>query len=341
MAFWLLLTVLMTCAVSSYISFEDYKAKYGKVYHPSEERYRMNVLKHNLRMINDHNNGQNGWKLGVNHLSDLSPREFRRILGTRVNFREYRRHDLSQRCRLHTLVLPEIADWREKGVLTPVKNQGLCGSCWAFSAVEGVESHHVIARRNQGSYAGLIELSEQQILDCTVIPGGGGCDGGYEDSAYETMMKRGASTEWTYPYMSFFGDRYSCNATRTRPVVQVANFEVLPPNSYNNMVSALASVGPIEVVVDASEWSAYESGIFDGCSKSTVELNHAVQLVGMGKEGNVEYWIVRNSWGVEWGEQGFIRLLKSSNFTCGRQEGVKVCGTCGILYRGNYPVVKL
>lgn len=235
--------------------------------------------------------------------------------------------------------LPTDIDWRREGVVTPVKNQGHCGSCWAFSAAEGIESQYSILTKNNVS-SKLMELSEQQILDCTSIPGGGGCKGGAEEYAYATIIQMGGlSVEWTYPYISFYGKDYQCDKTKYKPLVKLSDYRDLQINSYSSLITSLAKVRPIQVSVDASTWSSYSSGIFDGCDKTNVELNHAVQLVGIGVDDDtgLEYWLVRNSWG----EDGYIRLLKNSNYTCGQMHGFKVCGTCGIQFRGVYPIVKV
>jgi cathepsin L len=359
-----ILTILYACGISDDTAFEKYKMRYRKIYHPttrynqrfentlvfstqrifdpSEEEHRATIFDYNIHMIKNHNERNTTWKLGINYLSDLSFSDRRKILGTRIEFLANNDYYMLQNSTLISskmLMNSTNIDWREKGVITPIKNQGMCGSCWAFSAIEGIESHYVIARRKQKPYTELVELSVQHVLDCTFISDGGGCYNGYESSAYRTVMKNGASSEWTYPYMSFFGDEYKCNITRIQPIVRISNFNVIPSNNYSAMVDALLKIGPIAVVVDASEWFSYESGIFDGCDKNYVDINHSVQLVGMGTEGKLEYWIVRNSWGTEWGEQGYIRLLKNNNFTCGERDGIKICGTCGILYQGTYPII--
>ena len=298
------LTILLAitlCNCSTDISFQDYKIKYDKIYAPYEEEYRMKLFHDNLHEINIHNTHGRQWKVGINHLSDRSPQEIRKMLGARVIFRKEQL--VTEQV---TVNVPNKIDWRTEGVVTPVKNQGHCGSCWAFSAAEGIESQYsILTKRNLSSR--LMELSEQEILDCTKIPDAGGCQGGLEEYAYKRIISSGGlSGEWTYPYTSFYGVNNKCDKERIRPLVKLSDYKVLPTNSYNNLILALNKIGPIQVAVDATTWSSYESGIFNGCNKETVQLNHAVQLVGIGIDDNtgVEYWIIRNSWGVEWGENG-------------------------------------
>lgn len=248
--------------------------------------------------------------------------------------------------------IPENIDWRNHNIITPVKNQGHCGSCYSFSAAQSVESYYALA-------TGKLEtLSEQQILDCSPDPkhcgGFGGCGGSTEENAFKHIIRMGGlSAEWTYPYVSYFGQNFECNLTKVKPKAKISDYVKLPLNDYEAMIYHVGTKGPLSVSVDATEWFRYSEGIFNGCNQTTPDLNHAVQLVGYGnltEEG--EYWIVRNSWGPDWGENGYIRLYKSPRYTCGidvtPQNGdacdgdnnpITVCGTCGILYSGVYPIV--
>jgi len=164
------------------------------------------------------------------------------------------------------------------------------------------------------------------------------------------------SSECTYPYQSYQGNNFNqCgfNASLTPPQTpDLEKIALLNPNEYEPLVQAVANIGPISISVDASTWSEYESGIFNGCNQTTPDINHAVQLVGYGYEHNDEYWLVRNSWAPSWGEDGYIKLYKSSKVVCGVDvtpldgsgcingpANVTVCGTCGILYEPAYPVL--
>ena len=262
-------------------------------------------------------------------------------------------------------LLPAAVDWRAKGVVTAVKNQGGCGSCWAFAATEAVESAFAIA-------TGRLEvLSEQQVLDCTPNPlecgGDGGCAGGTPELAFARMADLGGlASEWAYPYMSYDGQgvgpcRAAGNVTKggAPPLAAVVGFEQLPSNEAAPVLRALAERGPLAVNVDASAWFSYESGVFTGCAKATEDIDHAVVVVGYGTDAasGLDYYLVRNSWSTAWGEAGYMRLLRQPGAPrCAADvtpfdgsdcrdvpdpvQAVTVCGECGILYDVSYPLVK-
>jgi len=250
--------------------------------------------------------------------------------------------------------LPLSIDWRDRNVVTPVKDQGMCGSCWAFASTETLESHYAI------STGILQELSEQNILDCVKNPnqcgGSGGCEGGTAELAYSTILVndwKGLMSEWYYPYTSHSGkNQPNClfNVTHVQSVIN--GFEVLPSNKYDPLLAAIATVGPLAISVDAGTWDSYESGIYNGCNQTHPDIDHAVQLVGYGTDAKLgDYWLVRNSWTPFWGEKGYIRLARSSKVVCGidlnPEDGTgcsgagpqNVCGTCGILFDVSYPIV--
>jgi len=243
-----------------------------------------------------------------------------------------------------------VVDWRTKDVISSVKDQGQCGSCWSFGTSETVESYMALATGQ------LSDLSEQQILDCTPNPndcgGTGGCGGGTAELAYARIMQLGGlATEWTYPYISYFGKDYPCHYGSDTPAFAViSKFYRLPKNEYAPVLAHLATSGPLAINVDASSWSKYESGVFDGCNNTNPDIDHVVQLVGYGTDDALgPYWLVRNSWSAAWGESGYIRLRRYSTQICGEDlvpgDGtgcnggpaiVKVCGNCGILYDTSY-----
>nr|2PNS_A Chain A, Ervatamin-C, a papain-like plant cysteine protease [Tabernaemontana divaricata]2PNS_B Chain B, Ervatamin-C, a papain-like plant cysteine protease [Tabernaemontana divaricata]2PRE_A Chain A, Ervatamin-C [Tabernaemontana divaricata]2PRE_B Chain B, Ervatamin-C [Tabernaemontana divaricata] len=205
--------------------------------------------------------------------------------------------------------LPEQIDWRKKGAVTPVKNQGKCGSCWAFSTVSTVESINQIRTGN------LISLSEQQLVDCNKK--NHGCKGGAFVYAYQYIIDNGGiDTEANYPYKAVQGP---CRAAKK--VVRIDGYKGVPHCNENALKKAVASQ-PSVVAIDASskQFQHYKSGIFSGpCG---TKLNHGVVIVGYWKD----YWIVRNSWGRYWGEQGYIRMKR-----------VGGCGLCGIARLPYYP----
>nr|BBJ29174.1 papain family cysteine protease containing protein [Acanthamoeba castellanii] len=349
-------------------SFDRYVVEFNKAYASDDEvASRRAIFESRLAAIKAHNrDASKSWKQGVNQLTDRSEAEIRQLLGynkgvaaglaprgglqwesawTGLN-------EIAQKMRVAAI---NHVDWREKGVISPVKDQGQCGSCWTFGSSETLESYWALATGQ------LPILSEQHILDCIPNPdqcgGTGGCAGGTAELVYRALMTQssGLASEWTYPYRSYWGEAFQCsfNTTRTPVVAKVKNYVVLPSNKYDPVIEALTTTGPLVINVDVSSWHAYESGVFDGCNQTNPDINHVVQLVGYGtdaKEG--DYWLVRNSWSPVWGEKGYIRLKRRSNPICGidlkPSDGtgckggpatVTVCGECGLLYDVSYPVV--
>jgi len=201
-------------------------------------------------------------------------------------------------------------------------------------------------------------LSEQQILDCTPNPndcgGTGGCGGGTVELAYAQIQKMGGlSTEADYPYISGGGDSQACQTATIQPVAKISGYVNLPTNKLAPILQHLSTKGPLAISVDAGSWSGYGGGVFDGCDQQNPDLDHVVQLVGAGNDPSIgDYWLVRNSWSSDWGENGYIRLRRTQELRCGvdtsPQDGdgcnggpstVTVCGTCGILYDALYPTV--
>jgi cathepsin L len=248
--------------------------------------------------------------------------------------------------------LPKSVDWREADIVTAVKDQGHCGSCWAFASTAVIESH--VAK----STGLLFDLSVQQMAMCAPNPnhcgGTGGCAGSTAEIAFDYVTKSdGLYQEYQYSYSSYYGKDYECTIPTGNPVATINGYVQLPENNYAALMNAVAELGPMAISVDASAWSAYESGVFDGCNQKNPDIDHAVTLVGYGSEGGKDFWLVRNSWSPAWGVQGYIKVLRTSDeegrcgsditpqdgTACeGDDEPVKVCGTCGILYDSAYPL---
>jgi len=290
--------------------------------------------------------------------SDWTNEEFGRLLGYKPGSWDFKnsmlRRKIPYEAKRKMEDLPSSIDWRVHipPVLTPVKDQGNCGSCWTFGATETVESVWALK-------TGVVsEFSEQQILSCTPNPndcgGTGGCGGGTAELAFQSVMDYGGiASEWTYPYLSYQAKNFTCAFSKeTPPVGKITNYTLLPHNQYEPIMQTIVD-HPLAITVDASLWSDYEGGIFNGCNQSYPHLDHIVQLVGYGSESGSDYWIVRNSWNPSWGENGYIRLLRhGNNDTCGidlwPQDGtacnggppnITVCGTCGILYDVSFPYI--
>jgi len=338
-------------------SFEQWKEEFRKVYPAHEEQFRKELFETKLNDIIRHNRNPHAtWKKGVNHLSAHTNEEFKKLLGYKKSITHARRAAEAQTFPEEQVKMGDWADWidwRVKNIISDVKDQGGCGSCWTFATAESVESYWAL------STGQLAVLSEQQILDCTPNPqhccGTGGCAGGTTEIAFEQIIQMGGlSSEWTYPYLSYQGSNFNCsfNVNTTAPFATVSSYTLLPPNQYTPIMDAVQN-GPLAISVDASAWGDYELGVFNGCNNTYPDIDHAVQLVGYGTDDTYgDYWLVRNSWSPNWGENGYIRIGRSSNITCGVDihpfDGIAcdganstavVCGNCGILYDVTYPTI--
>ncbi|XP_074582651.1 oryzain alpha chain-like [Curcuma longa] len=288
------------------------------------DEYRFEVFKENLRLVEEHNaaadRGEHAFRLGMNRFADLTNEEFRaRFLGSFSRLRRSVSRKISSRYRLREGDdLPDSIDWREKGAVVAVKDQDPCGDCWAFSTVAAVEGINQIATGN------LISLSEQELLDCDT--GNDGCDGGRMDVAFEFIINNGGiNSEENYPYTAKQG---TCDTNKENAhVVSIDSYEDVPSNDEKSLQKAVANQ-PVSVGIEAGDnFKLYDSGIYTGdCG---TDLDHAVTIVGYGTENGKDYWIVKNSWGEDWGESGYIRMERNI---------AQSSGKCGIAMDASYPV---
>ncbi|KAN0009255.1 hypothetical protein ACTFIU_006530 [Dictyostelium citrinum] len=206
---------------------------------------------------------------------------------------------------------PNSIDWRLYNKVNLVKNQGSCGSCYAFSAVAALESHYAI-RNNR-----MIDLSEQNLVDCTVKYGNGGCNGGWMHTCFKYVVENGGiNQQHNYPYKGRVGEcTYDYKDTSSR----ISNFVIIPRNDENALADAVAAVGPVSIAYDAStvEFMYYKGGIYHSKDCQRTRTTHAVLVVGYGSENGVDYWILKNSWGPGWGERGFFRMRRNTGNQCG------------------------
>jgi len=245
-------------------------------------------------------------KFGITKFADLTEEEFgQRYLG----YKKTSQSEALPTGQIAVGALPSSLDWRTKGAVSPIKNQEQCGSCWAFSATEGVESAYFLAKKK------MYELSPQQIVSCD--QNDDGCDGGDLPTAFGYVQQSGLETGKSYPYTSGGGDTGPCNYDASLVVVHISGFSYATTTGNETaMQVAMITHGPLSVCVDASTWQYYTTGIIThGCGDS---LDHCVQIVGWNVDTsrNIPYWIVRNSWGTDWGLNGYLWVERNKD-ECG------------------------
>jgi C1A family cysteine protease len=276
----------------------------------------------NTLFIKEHNLKNLSYKVGINQFIDreyineyyIKTENHSLIINEDNNYNEYEYEYNNE-------LIPKEYDWRNKNKVSSVKNQGDCGSCWSFSATGAVES--IWAIKNNILY----NLSEQELVDCSFK--NNGCNGGSMDYAFEYIINNGLCINNSYPYI---GNQNTCNKDNCQSVVSLSNYSDIKSND-EKLLKRIVYHQPVSVAIQANKRSfqLYKKGIYSDLQCGT-ELDHGVLLVGYGYDNNynMKYWIIKNSWGSEWGENGYIRILRDID----DQRGL-----CGIAMQPSIPII--
>jgi C1A family cysteine protease len=307
-------------AYSLYPSFAKWSLLNNRFYEPTERDYREAVYLSNIRTIKEHNAGNHGWKMAVNKFADLTAEEFSLSYASGGYVPHYNNTNTMG---VASMALPASVNWTAQGAVTPVKNQEQCGSCWSFSSTGAVEGAWFIKNNT------LVSLSEQQLVDCSTAEGNQGCNGGLMDYAFEYIIKNnGITLESAYPYTATGPN--TCAANGKPVAATLSGYKDVPVNSETALMTAIVQQ-PVSVAVEADQnvFQFYSSGVMD--SACGTQLDHGVLAVGYGTLGGKDYYLVKNSWGADWGAQGYILLARGAKFN--------PSGQCGIQMAASYPIV--
>jgi len=307
------------------VSFSDFMTQAGKTYATREELVlRRGIFASNVAKIEAHNldfaAGRTSFEMGVNAFADMTAAEWKADYASGYRAKEKRSVNVQTSMLLTPKsALPTSVDWEAAGAVTPVKDQGQCGSCWAFSTTGATEGAAFI------STGKLTSISEQQLVDCSGAEGNQGCNGGLMDYGFQYIIdNKGIGSEASYPYTAADG---TCK--KVASVTTITSFTDVPTGSETALLTAIVQQ-PIAVAVEADQdsFQLYKGGVMTAACGSN--LDHGVLAVGYGTDTGKDYYKVKNSWGATWGEKGYIRLGRGASF--GKN------GQCGIQMDPSFPV---
>jgi C1A family cysteine protease len=306
--------------------FTNFQEKFAKKYGSMEElETRFSIFRKNLIGILAHNADiHQNFTLGVNQFTDLTPEEFRAqyVSGMQGSLTGYGCKSFSS----SASGSPASLDWRTKGAVTSVKDQGQCGSCWTFSSTGAIEGAWALAKGQ------LIDLSEQELVDCAtgISYGSHGCNGGQMDGAFKFVIENGQCSLASYPYTSGVtktgGSCQKCSA-----VAHISSCADVKANDQISLKGAVAQQ-PVSIAIEADTryFQSYSGGVLDSTQCGT-NLDHGVLIAGYGSENGKDYWLVKNSWGTSWGDNGYVKIARSSS--------TNDPGICGIAMMPSFPIV--
>ncbi|XP_072021132.1 LOW QUALITY PROTEIN: digestive cysteine proteinase 2-like [Amphiura filiformis] len=297
--------------------WEMWKDHHSKKYEDKHSELKRRLIwEENFKAINlhnlEHSLGMHTFTQEMNVYGDLRSEEFVQRNGFRQGLKKTLlgyKNEFYQATAFQA-DLPDTVDWRTKGYVTPVKDQGQCGSCWSFSTTGALEGQYF---KKTGT---LVSFSEQQLVDCSTSFGNMGCNGGLMDQAFDYIKQYGEEKEADYPYTA---EDDSCVYDASKEVSKDTGHVDVESGSESDLQNAVATVGPISVAIDASHSSFqfYSSGVYNEPSCSSQQLDHGVLAVGYGTEDGQDYWLVKNSWNTSWGDKGYIKMSRNQNNQCG------------------------
>ncbi|KAI8119989.1 Cathepsin L [Lucilia cuprina] len=302
-------------------NFDEFQQQTGKVYKDEKEKQFRESIFMGTKAVVDMGNkyaalGLSSFHMNLNILADLTHKEVGKLLGSKITFTGEEitsKHVNFVTAKTNTQNLPDHFDWRELGGVTPAGFQGLdCGSCWSFATIGALEGH--LFRRT----GLLIPLSEQNLVDCAEDYGSMGCDGGFQEYGFEYIRDHGVSLEAKYPYTEMENAQCGRNETYDKGVF-IRDYARIKPGDEEKMKEVIATLGPLACSINADliSFGQYSGGIFDDDACNQGEVNHSVVVVGYGTENGRDYWIIKNSYSSNWGENGFMKLPRNENSFCG------------------------